>query len=113
MGDLQEPAPGAEKPKRIWRQNLLLIGGTLGYMILLFCLWGETGRPESFGIRITAHGKAGLLENWYYSYLLLDRPDFWDILTFLYMWAPVAAGLMWLGRSLLRRGTGGSQGNLP
>jgi len=107
--DQGDPAP--EKPKGKWRQALLTIGGVIAYMIPLFWLWSSVGWPESFGITITAHGKAGLLENWYYSYLLVERPSLIDDVTYLYMWAPIAGLIGWFGwkqyRSRAGRGGGG------
>ena len=94
---MDESAPADEsKAKGGWRQNLLIIIGTLGYMVPLFWLWSETEFPQGFGIHITAHGKGGLLEHWWYSYLLVQRAQPWDIVLFLYMWAPVAGFIGWL-----------------
>jgi len=55
------------------------------------------------GIHIAAHGKTGLLENWYYSYLLLQPHHFLDVLTFIYMWAIVIGFVAWLGFKKLRK----------
>jgi len=110
-----DPAPGSggEGPKQPypWRKTLLTVGGTIAYLIPLFWLWHDTGWPESFGIRITDHGRAGLIENWYYSYLFLTGPNFIDLVAFLYMWAPVAGFLIWLGSAFYpdRRGDNGDQ----
>ena len=90
---------GAKQPYP-WRKTLLTLGGTCAYMAVLFWLWSASGRPKSFGISITAHGRVGLFENWYYSYLLLGRPGLADYATFLYMWAPVVGFVAWLGWTL-------------
>lgn len=109
---LPESTPG--KPKGKWRQTLLMIVGIIGYMIPLFWLWSSIDWPKGFGITITAHGKAGLIENWYYSYLLLRRPSLIDDFTFLYMWIPVAGFVGWFGWSLYRkRMKRGGDGGMP
>lgn len=79
-----------------WWKTILC---SIAYMIPLFWLWDNTGFPDSLGIHITAHGKIGLLENWYYSYLLLERHHFLDVVTFIYMWAVIVGFLAWLGLS--------------
>lgn len=88
------------KPSR-WRQALKTIFFAVLYMVPLLWLWNKTDYPRSFGIHITAHGKAGLLENWWYSYLLLKRHHLWDIAAFAYMWAAVAAIVGWLGWAII------------
>jgi len=95
----QEPAKATGK----WHKNLAVIGITIAYMIPLFWLWTETGWPEKFGIRIVAYGKAGLFENWYYSYLLLRRPSLINDFTFGYMWAPILGFAGWLAWVLFRQ----------
>ncbi|MEO1969268.1 MAG: hypothetical protein ABGW87_11210 [Sphingomonadaceae bacterium] len=77
------------------RKTLLIVGLTLGYMVPLFWLWSATNFPDSFGVIIKAHGKAGLLEEWWYSYLLLSRPNALDLATFAYMWLPVVCLIGW------------------
>lgn len=106
-----DPGPdfAPEKKGYPWRKALLTFAGTIGYMIPLFWLWNRARWPEGFGITITAHGKAGLIENWYYSYLLIERPSLIDDVIFLYMWAPVVGFAGWLGLTLYsaRKGNGG------
>lgn len=65
------------------------------YMIPLFWMWSSADYPDSFGVKITAHGKAGLFENWWYSYLLFRRPNVLDVALFCYMWAPVVGLVGW------------------
>ncbi|MXP30098.1 hypothetical protein GRI58_14915 [Porphyrobacter algicida] len=84
------------RKRKSWRQKLVLIGGTIAYMVPLFWLWGKAHFPDSFGIVIDAHGRAGLLEEWWYSYLLLNRPNAIDLVTFAYMWLPVAGLIGWV-----------------
>lgn len=99
---------GQEKPSR-WRSGLKVFAVMLSYMIPLFWLWSKTGYPDSLGAHILARGKAGLIESWWYSYLLLGRDTSWDILTFVYMWLPVLGCVIWLGRAFVqdRKAKGG------
>ncbi|WP_375380995.1 hypothetical protein [uncultured Sphingomonas sp.] len=85
-----------EKKSGSWRKNLAIIFGTLVYMLPLFWLWQKTGYPESLGFRITARGKGGLIENWWYSYRLIERHNIWDVVAFVYMWAAVVGIVAWL-----------------
>jgi len=87
------------KPSR-WRQNLKVIVGTVTYMLPLFWLWNKDNYPDGFGVHITAHGKAGILESWWYSYLLVQRHHLWDIVLFVYMWAIVIAFAAWVIRGV-------------
>jgi hypothetical protein len=89
----------AEKKSR-WREVWPVLLISLGYMIPLFRLWSQTGVPDDLGVHITAHGKTGLLENWWYSYLLLQRHRLWDVGTFLCMWAAVVAVMGWIVRAI-------------
>jgi hypothetical protein len=91
--DLDAGESEVRQPKGRWWKVLL---ATLAYMIPLFVLWDRTNYPDSLGVQITAHGKAGFLENWYYSYLLLQRHRALDVLTFAYMWAPIVGYVGWL-----------------
>src|SRR3569623_2169666 len=84
-----------------WRRSLKVVFLSLLYMIPLFWLWIHANYPDSLGVHITAHGKTGLLENWWYSYLLVERHQVLDVVTFLYMWAPAVVFLGWLARSML------------
>lgn len=87
---------GGSGKSRNRRKILLIAGLTLGYMIPLFWLWSATNFPDSFGVVIKVHGKAGLLEEWWYSYLLLNRPNALDLATFAYMWLPIAGLIGWV-----------------
>ena len=78
------------------------VGVVLVYMIPLFWLWSRTDFPDSLGVHITAHGKAGLIENWYYSYLLVERHHPLDDVAFLYMWGPIAGFIGWFAFRKLR-----------
>jgi hypothetical protein len=78
--------------------RLAIFAIVIAYMVPLLALWSITDFPDSFGIHIAAHGKAGLLENWYYSYLLIGRHQILDLLTFLWMWMPLAAILILVGQ---------------
>ena len=108
-----QPETVMEKKQGFWRKNGPIIFGTIGYMIPFFWLLDKTDFPDSFGIRITAHGKAGLLENWYYSYLLLQRQQPWDIILFLYMWAIVAWCVGWLVWKVLGARKSDAAGDAP
>lgn len=105
-GYREEPDVFGEPPRdtgmAAWKKASLTIAVVLGYMIPLFVLWTNTDYPDSLGVHITAHGKAGLIENWYYSYLLLERHHALDDLAFAYMWAPVVGFLGWLAVKQLR-----------
>jgi hypothetical protein len=87
---------GANKKQSRWRDTLKVMFVVLLYMVPLFWMWGRTGFPDDLGVHITAHGKAGLLESWWYSYLLLERHRPWDLVTFAYMWAAAAGILGWV-----------------
>jgi hypothetical protein len=90
-----------EKKSR-WRETWSVIVTVIAYMIPLIWLWEQTGYPDEFGIHVTAHGKAGLLENWWYSDLLLERHRIVDIVTFAYMWAAVVGIVAWLGWAVVK-----------
>lgn len=90
---MADPAP---RPRRSqWVQALRMIAFVLAYLLPLFWLWHRTGWPERFGVTVD-HGRIGLYENWYYSYHLLQGQSVLDLVTFLYMWAPVVGYLAWL-----------------
>jgi hypothetical protein len=93
LGDEQGYQP-VDKPARVRWWKILL--AAVAYMIPLFWLWARAGFPDSMGVHIAAHGKVGLLEDWYYSYLLLERHTPLDIVTFLYMWGIVSGYVAWL-----------------
>ena len=88
--------------KETWKDRLRaalpVIATAIGYMIPLFWLWSITGHPDALGVHIAAHGKAGLLENGWYSYLLLQRHLFSDVATFAYMWLAMAGVIAWMLR---------------
>jgi len=88
-----------DRKRRSWWKTIIF---TLAYMVPLFWLWSRTDFPDSLGVHITAHGNAGLLENWFYSYLLLERHRVLDDLTFLYMWMPVAGLILYVALPKLR-----------
>lgn len=75
-----------------WLKRALVV---CGYGALLLWLWIETDYPDSFGLDLGS-GKGAVLENWYYSYLLLQRHTLFDVATFVTMWAPVAGLILWL-----------------
>lgn len=105
-GYREEPELFGDPPQETgmagWKKALLTIAVVLGYMIPLFVLWTKTGYPDSLGVHITAHGKAGLIENWYYSYLLVERHRALDDVAFAYMWAPIAGFIGWFAFKRLR-----------
>src|SRR5438067_12685369 len=86
--------------RRFWRLEIL--GVAVAYILPLLLLWSATGFPDSLGVHISTHGKSRLLENWYYSSLLLRRHSLLDLITFLYMWAPILGLVGWLAFKLLR-----------
>ena len=90
------------KPHSRWREAMKVIAGTLCYMLPLFWLWSATDYPDGLGVHIEAHGKVGLLENWWYSYLLIERHRPLDVLTFVYMWAAVLGLIGWIISGVVR-----------
>ena len=92
---------GAPPPRRSLRRNLLLFAAVLAYIVPLFWLQGKAHYPDSFGLHLLAHGRGRLIEEYYDSYVLIERRHLWDVVLFLYMWAPAVAGLAWIGASLL------------
>jgi len=95
---------GSETGKKpgAWLRALKTIFCVLAYTFPLFWLWNRTGYPDSLGVHITAHGKCGLIEHWWYSYLLLERHRPWDVVLFVYTWAPVAGFIGWMIWSIRR-----------
>jgi hypothetical protein len=93
-----------EPPQRVgWKKWLLITGFAAVYAIpLFFWLLRKIDFPDSFGVRITAHGKAGVFDTWWYSYLLVERHRPLDLVTFAYMWIPVVAFAGWLAYRQLR-----------
>ena len=99
LGDEEGYQPVDKPGLRSWWKTIIGVGA---YIIPLFWLQSKTGFPESFGIHETSHGKGRMLEDWYYSYVFLERHTFLDVVTFLYMWAPVAGFVGWLVLRKLR-----------
>jgi hypothetical protein len=99
LDDTKGYQPVDKAGRRSWWKTILW---TLAYMIPLFLLWSSTDFPDGLGVHIAAHGEAGLLENWYYSYLLIQRHHALDVLTFLYMWAPIVGIAGWFAFRKLR-----------
>jgi hypothetical protein len=91
LGDEQGYQPVDKPAQRSWWKTMLAVGA---YMIPLFWLFSLTGFPESFGVP-RCHGRGCEIEDWYQSYLFLERHQPLDIVTFLYMWAPVAWFIGW------------------
>ncbi|MDE2302203.1 MAG: hypothetical protein KGK11_06550 [Sphingomonadales bacterium] len=100
--DQTGPVENSDKTKGGWRRNLKIVAYTILYMIPLFWMWNKAGYPDGFGIHITAHGKSGLLENWYYSYPLIQRGQFLDIMLFIYMWAVIVLCAGWVAWSVIK-----------
>jgi hypothetical protein len=97
LSDGYKPSTAVDREPVGWRKILALVLCVLAYMTPLFWMWSVTGYPDSFGVHITAHGRAGLIESWGYSYLLLNRHYVLDLLLFAYMWTPAVPVLAWLG----------------
>jgi len=81
-------------------QKILLIVGA--YMIPLLALWMVTGYPDGFGVNIKSGGIGGLIENLWYSYLLLNHPSPLNVILFCYMWAPAVGLVIWVGRGVVK-----------
>ena len=80
-----------------------IIVGSLAYFGLLFWLKELTGFPDSFGVHETCTGKGCIFDDWYYSYVFMERHRPLDVVTFLYMWAPLAALIAWFLLPRFRR----------
>lgn len=76
-----------------WPRTLKIIAAVAVYMVPFFWMKEAVNYPDSFGVHITAHGKAGAIEAWWYSYLLLERPNVRDLALFAYMWVPIVGSL--------------------
>ncbi len=85
-----------------WRKAWPILLGAFVYMIPLFWMWHKVDYPDSFGVHFHEHGKAGLLESWWYSYLLLERHRIWDVVTFIDMWSVIVGGVWWIVWTYLR-----------
>ena len=104
-GYRDEPEIFGDEPQKAsvnWKTWFVALGSSLAYMIPLEMLWTKSSFPDSFGVHITAHGQTGLLENWWYSYLLIQRHRLVDVATFAYMWLPVAGVAAWFTIPKLR-----------
>jgi len=104
-GYREEPEIFGEEPKMTpakWRKWFLTLCGTVAYMVPLVIFWTKCDYPDSLGVQITAHGKAGVFEKWWYSYLLIERHRPLDVITFAYMWIPIAGFAGWLAFKQLR-----------
>jgi hypothetical protein len=66
LGDDRGYQPADKAALRNWWRAVII---ALVSMVPLFWLWDRTGFPDELGIHIDAHGKAGLPESWFYSYL--------------------------------------------
>jgi hypothetical protein len=73
------------------------------YFVPLFILQSLTDFPNSFGVHEMSHGRGRALEDWFYSYLLLQRHQVLDVITFAYMWAPIVGFIAWLVVPRLRK----------
>lgn len=82
--------------------NWKIVLWSIGYMIPLFWMWSVTDFPDSFGVQVD-RGRAGVVEDWYYSYLLLQRHHVLDVVTFIYMWSVVAGFVAFVGLRLARK----------
>jgi len=87
---------GVPGKRSVWRRLLLTVAIVIPYMLPMFWMWQRTGYPDSLGVHIAARGKAGVFESWWYSYLLVERGNAWDIILFGYMWLPIIAFVGWL-----------------
>lgn len=96
--DLDAQEPMDEEARRFrWRSFLI----TAAYMVPLIGLWVLIDFPDGLGVHPINNGYVWFRvgEYYYCSYLLLERHHALDIVTFIYMWAPVIAGAVWLARN--------------
>ena len=96
--DLDAGEPKAPKPKGRWKW----VVGTLAYMALVFWFWSMTDFPDSFGVQ-ECRGRGCIFEDWYHSYLLIERHRLLDIATFLVMWVPIVGYIAYFALPKLKR----------
>jgi hypothetical protein len=95
-GDAEAPAPKGRRLKQM--------GAAIAYVVPCFWLWSLIDYQDLIGARWTrSSGRGETLEEWYYSYLLLERHHVLDLITFVYMWAPLAGFVGWIAFRALRR----------
>lgn len=95
----EEPEARAAKSRRAWIIFLfaLLWAGPS------FLLMDQDGYPESFGIHYhSTSGRGQTFEDFYYSYVLLQRHHLLDVITFVWMWAPLVGILVWVVYAQIR-----------
>jgi len=90
--------PNTSKRWSRWKTVFVM----LAYVAGLLWLWIQTDFPNSLGVQIAARGKVGAIEDWYYSYLLIERHRVLDVVAFLYMWGPIAGFIGWFAFRKLR-----------
>jgi hypothetical protein len=95
----EEPEAKAIKSRRGWIIFLLV----LLWVGPSFWLMDQDGYPESFGIHYhSMSGRGQTAEQFYYSYVLLQRHHVLDVITFAWMWAPLIGTVIWVVYSLIR-----------
>ena len=76
-------------------RNMTMLLGALAYLTPFLILESNLNYPDCFGVHLSHNGRAAVLEEWWYSYLLIQRHRFWDIVLFLYMWGPLLGLIGW------------------
>jgi hypothetical protein len=105
-GYRDEPEIFGDEPQKAainWKRWFIALCSGVAYAIPLEILWTKCRYPDSLGVQITDHGKAGMLEKWWYSYLLIQRHRPLDVATFAYMWLPIAGLIGWFAIPRLKR----------
>jgi hypothetical protein len=93
----EDVEPEVDQARITRNHDFKWIAIVLFWMTGYFWLRGETDFPDSFAVRLP-HGQAGVFEEYWYSYLLLERHQPWDIALFVWLWG-TAIAIFWYLRS--------------
>lgn len=87
--------PGMSKGRKFAYWGLFIV-----WLIGQIWLSDLADYPKAFGV-VPLHGKARFYQEYFDSYLLLERPTSIDIGLFVWMWIPVVGLAVYLARPLL------------
>ena len=86
--------PVNKPPKGRWWKIILF---AFAWVVPSFWLMSEVRYPDSFGVHYqSSTGRGQTAEQFYYSYLLLERHHLLDVITFAWMWAPLVGIIGWI-----------------
>jgi hypothetical protein len=89
-----------ERRGRGWKQLVFAVA----WVIPTFWLMGQDDYPDSFGVHYQSKtGRGQTAEDFYYSYLLLQRHHVLDVITFAFLWAPFLGLIGWIAYPQLRK----------